>query len=1363
MGLQVEKPKGVEGVAAQLSGLKLDVNEQWKKHWEIFKYDGVVDNQEMSVAFKAAETAVLYDDGGEKSGNIRKGEAFKVMERDIRVVGGEKYVFIAQGPKVGWMRYEKVQILNVKEKKVEQVKEAGRLRTMDKRIQREVQKHKFLSSEIIETLEKTEVQLDEDVVEYWVNANDNSNWINIDPKGRDGVMTVLKNPPFGWSANKFRECIQDGRNHFLTFDDVVDTNGLNFGDAKEVIKKYKDLAAAGKETKELKKYEEVLFRCHQLLQAVSPDKFYYNPVRRTPKPPEAREYRLDDKVEVQEALKKAGPRKKILIQLDYLFDKNDRGPKLSDKPIQVVDFDENTYTVDTTDFARYTSGKAAYIHTRDTIFQEGNIETKYREKAFDTLNTYLHLALVNEEKGNLYDRFKLTTLDHVISDEAKEYIRKGYVLYKALETAKESAEQEKNYSSMPQLQELGEQIEERFPDMPKSEIRNMIARAERQLHLGIIMGPTFTNKGGIGGMGGLTGSIDLGKGVSLDLTVAGLQRSKGAAPEGAVGGGLSYMLKPTPDTSIKFSLSGMQAFNKHGGTAAFGGPSIDVTFPISGSWDMTTGIGVYAGTTSEAATVMQFMVGGKIGFSWNPERLAKREVDNALEKYGFEKIESSPNRYAEIMQNPHLAPKVEKFFALYNDLLKKNDIEPLTEGHKRAVAIETYEFIRQNVINGVITNIDAPFFQDVGVTFPIYGVSTIIPLIPFFSITINEETRIIRIVHKDTEKVSDHAFKEALNKELDEQKTSYVSVADEGKFALDKDGNPRIIFDKEARYKSGESLHISAMNEAFNDIGLEFSSAKQGLTRVDVKGAEDANLKVHFDGNFENTYLVYGQDNFYLAIPQNQNLIITRKDLKYGFENDGAVKEIELVIKTSPVSNDVVKAESHGMLRKTVDSDYYESGTKGKTEHNKILSYNQYVADKIHNRIQSPDVYDSGQYKEAAEAMEDAIGAKVEKETPIRKNLGSLVEKFYGKSSQKHKEIKHLLTEKGTGKNYDQILDKVDTFLEKNGEDKLHPLERLVFLNKLIEITFRDVTDKKRGKEKLRSEIDGFTKKMLVRLFQNTSEKAHAAGMAKFVAEAMKKKVDHLHHEQVTIDQGTVGSMFLSIVGTQGVTGVRRSLNYEGDTYKLLGAMRFSPTSSDKMEARVARATLELLSPLKTKVSAQEFINQPLALKVAKVVPVIFSKEETLALASIYKNKIQKPNEISSLYNRTYKKFRKLVTKVRSAELGGFDSLQLGPEFNNALIMIDTRVFGGLFEKCENYTMVGRETIAVPAEAVLAGAKKEKNVKISPHAIHHSDVLAGIIPVVYSKSAGRCCCDREVNVNVNTNVDVNVDVSSNYM
>lgn len=1201
------------------------------------------------------------------------------------------------------------------------------------------------------------VTMDDEVYEQWKKSTDNSNWININAKGRDEAYQSLSEMQFGlddfkkvmngkelsmdsvakkagykssaemaklydgyrWDFNVYlsgaRLYVQNAekleiRKNYTEKDMTPDAwKGLQ----KEIAELETIMAMQKKEIEEgrpkiekARPHFERLMRImnggKKLIQVVGDkEKFFYN--------------KQEDLAETEDAL--SPENQKTLGILNSVFEKNSKGPAIEDskKVVTMLDLSQDALTKDTSHFERTSSYGAAYDDVESRVLDTKNSDNT-RVSLGTKFNHYIELALIKTGKSDQLSKYQVNEdmmKSGEISEDAKALIRVGYIVdlhnTYAIEKARRM-EVAKEYSKNPQVVELLNQFKSKNPNITDTELRRMGRKIDSQLAAGVMIGATRDANGNLAPTGAFGMSFDVGDGVSFSVGIGGSMES---GPTGALGAHKKIQI--TKDTKITFSLGVSGNPGSGNGTPGIGvGAGAVVETKISKDWD-----GVFGASVGVDAIRLQVGAGGVIGVHKNIERVYENDVNDKYEKAGIAGIEKAENQYEALLAHPVIGKQIAETLAVVDRDMSARG-EKLSEEYKQTIAFEIYDTIKNDIEAQAIENLDPGLITGGGLMIS----TSIMPVMPYVTINLGKKVRVLRLLDAASQDVSDEELFKQLNDELSgNPDKEFVDLGKSGKMAMDKQGRNTVTMDKTVKFNTKGGGNLEVMNEAISKARVRFEQNGDGLLKMNIEGSRNANINIHLDPELTNAQLIHDAKDFFLNYDFRQDLLITRKDVRYPYMKDGAYREISIYIKKDAVSEKTLEKTESAMLEKNVGKAIKESGTKGKLDGNNILDYQTFLQMQKEGKIDKFEIPSEKAFKDAVDKLlatpeiKDSIDGR---ELPVRRNLGKLTEGFYKSlnASQKAR-LKQMTTEfnAGLAVDYGSILDDFEKYIGKKKELPLSSLERNYFRNALITSTFRDVRKLgPEGRKKLfehdRKWIEDTFKGWLDSVPQTESKERNDYLKDKAIEIIMGhlEKSTFEKSEWVDIDPATHGDQLVTMVGTQHIVGGRRSTDYDGERFKLINPIEFNNKSGLAEYTATAGMLLDIASPIDTS-SPEKLMRSPLALKLAKIVPFAFKPEDVDSYISIMKG--ANPDSDPKL-SAFYKKFVELVKKVREAEKkDDANGIDLGPDYGNVQIKFDISTSVSLIERCQNLTVMGKEDLQFTVESpVFGGASGETHARV---------------------------------------------------
>lgn len=1159
------------------------------------------------------------------------------------------------------------------------------------------------------------VTIEATVYEKWGKSKDNANWININGTGRNAVEKNLA--AMGVGINDLKASMKGPE---VSLESIFQKVG--YKDIAEMMQKYAEFTGAGsygdylgwgrdysdtaKKIEKLKAEKgdpKAIAREEEHLKAAKDEVDRARPKAEKDRPETERLMNaikngrkmmkvLGDKDQFfyneQQASKKEKEvmdpeNQKTLDFVNSIFPRNENGG------IKIEELSKNAATEENGNgkvapagamFERETSYAAAYEAIEEKILDKDPKKTL--GNAVKLMNEYMKLALIKNGKGNEFSHYEIGVeqiLDIGKGNFSKvllgrtSLIQMGYIENLRLQQAGEKAEKQEIIEHK-MTKDILAQYRKEHPEATDEEIRTITQKVDQQFAVGISLdgkgafAVQLTDKVWFGVQAGLDGSGNIG--ITCKLL------------EGKVG-----------DT--KLELSGGGGFGTSGIGVFIG---VKATRGI-GKWDASVGVGVGAGLKDGT---LHFGVGGVVSFEQNIDRAYNAELEEKYKKAGISDIEKAADKYEAIVKHPEFGKRILETITE----IEKEKGTKLSDTYKRTIALEIYKSIKEDIQSKTTEEFDPGWFNGGGI-----AVSFVPPfLMPYITINFGKKVRVLRLIDMKSGEIPDEKIRAQLEEDL--MKASgkeYVNIGAKGKIEMNEKGERTMSINRE--FKGGGT--VEALNKDMKGAKVEFMKTADGMLQMNIKNAKNANIRVHLDPQLENAHLIHDEENFFLNVNLEQNLIITRKDYHYPYLKDGANHHVDIYIKKDLAGERVIEGTEEALLEKNLGYAIKEAGLKSKIGGNNIVDYATFKKMQAEGKIQKFKI----QTKEEYEKRMEALGYTVDKtpegtiEKP-RDDIKDLTEEYMAKLSQKErKDLKRETTEYNPSltTNYTKVIENFEKFLTKKGLPKLNTAERDIFRNRLIELTFRDVTKKTPAERKELLKHDMAWMRKIFMRFMGPGNEAQKNIIADAVMSHLAKTT-FADSEKQKITPEILGDSFVSMVGTQKIVGARRSENYSGDAYSLINPKEFKATSSDAGERAAAKALLEITSPFNTK-TAREFLRSTFALKLAPITEKILDDKE-LAIYNDLRTGKATP-DTSPEHNALYKKYVKMATIVREAEKAGKSEVNLGPDFNNIMVQMDVSTSVGLFERCQNFTITGKENFTTTG-GIHGGGGGEAHIKVTP-------------------------------------------------
>ena len=1079
--------------------------------------------------------------------------------------------------------------------------------------------------------------IDDEISSEWLKSSSNTNWKNINTPGRDTVEKNLQN--IGMNIADLKASFQGKEISADALFAKIGYKSVN-GATKIYETLKKDME---KNRVALEKLASTMRSVKKIIETIdNKDIFYYK--KHTER--KEQEEKLDPETE------------KILAVLDAVF------PKTAKGPVTMEEIQDGKVTKDTSEFERTSSYAAAYFRIKEEIVDDAGSD-KTRENLVAKLNTYIELSLI--KAGKREDMGKSAVTAEMIKSgklekNTIELIRAGYIAERKLEASKEKATI--RYSESPEINALLKDFKNK-KNLSDEQLIKMGKRIEQKFHGGIGVGFEEVD-GTLKATLGAGGDVDLGGGYFFRAGVS-VGETNGLVLEG----GKRWKLPKGASVSLSGGIFATTD-GKIGPVA-----DINLQLPVTETLDLSIGAGVGVDVLTLRAGV-----GGSIGIRTNAERALEKSLREKYEKTGIAQIEKSDDKYKALMEHPVLGKQIRGLLEIAERDMKAQG-KTLDEAYKAAIVMEIYESIKHDIDTKNTADFDLPPITGFGVAF------TLVPpfIIPHITFSIGKSTKVLRLVEASDAKIDDANVKKQLEAAIRGDRKRVINLGRSGRITMNEKGEETVTPDASAKFNGSNTVAYEDLNDVLKKVNIKLIP-ENSVYRISIgKQGGPANIKVFLDPSLKDTALIHNGNDFFLNTNLKESLFITRKEQHYPFEKNGAYNDISIYISKDTVSQTALENTSEAYLEKNIGMAIEEVGKKSKLDANQILDYNTFTKLQAEGKIPKFEIRSRKDFDEAAAKVQ-------EKNEKPRDNIEVLVKEWYENGDKKHQTyLKKLTTEynRGLQVDYGKVFEDFESFLAKKGDanPKLSEADRSAARNYLIVNTFRDFSEKTVIERKKALEKESpWIKQMIMEYIENTTYKNYKGEIADTIMKHIKTTT-FSEAEWKAIDAKETGNLFVSMVGTQHIHGARRSNNYAGLGYRLINPKEFDIHSPDPAEARAARALIEVISPL-DRSSAANFLRSPISLKMAGIIPYAFKPEDK----ELY-NDIKKSGnpDIDVAHQTFYKKFVAMIEKVREYEQdSGAKSVNLGPEYNDIVVKFDIKTNIGLFEKCQNFTMIGKET-----------------------------------------------------------------------
>jgi|GEM_PF-7026259 len=794
--------------------------------------------------------------------------------------------------------------------------------------------------------------------------------------------------------------------------------------------------------------------------------------------------------------------------------------------------------------------------------------------------------------------------------------------------------------------------------------------------------------GGSVGTSGTTGGLGIGKSFALgdgwSVGVgAGIGVQKGNLG-GAVGVGVEKTIKLSKDGKTQLILG------VDGGYPGVGGHA-GIKFAITESWSMTV--------MGAAGWSPLFGDYEGAGFSWKKEGEWERQAKISEEqtKIGTEQVdglikEGAPE--SAIAAAICVLPRVGKKFAALKTTYSLSDKGIIQLYQKQNALIKSE--ITQGVEGegwgfgvGIVRISALPFpIPNLYVEFPVEKKVVVYRTLDSNSrdLDIDSQGRVNQEVMSDIKK----RYGEGVTVTFMDEKIgnigecSYDVISGEPRMLRDK-GEMNVNFKK---YDKAEQL-----NEELKKINIELSVDKTGLTRIDVN-KRVGDVQFIIDPEIQEQ-LVVKNGATYITMTENPNLIITRENFFYPYAKEGAREVSIITIKKNPLrTRDQIQQESPlyvlqrkgdaqvggytAQIEKGLSDEYLDMDKARREKMPMITSYEAYKAqkDKL-PLLRDPEKF--AKLKAQWEKFQETTGLIKSKETEasetVRKGIVEkdgankcFAEDFY---KNHHKEYKKLATKTADADVQGEELNKLiqgyaaEYKLEEGKVGTINKAEMSATLNYLMTKSFMDIHG---NQETFQKNLEKFGEKQLTVFFNKSIDnlkklnpaieiKRSANLMARTVVADLRSNTNMSSPAETTmvkIDGTDVpiskgGLALLSLVGTEGVVGLRGTPTYDSKVASgLLNLKKYDPSKRD-IEGDIGKVLLETINPLNAE-DDKKFMESKLAITTI-VHPGIFlalGAEKAQKVAECFRDKTvsNKPG-----YKEAYEQFKRIVLAIRNQEL----------------------------------------------------------------------------------------------------------------
>lgn len=938
----------------------------------------------------------------------------------------------------------------------------------------------------------------------------------------------------------------------------------------------------------------------------------------------------------------------------------------------------------------------------------------------DTQNLFTVLSLKN--LGDLYK--KDSEKAKLIARERTTFIRLGSVVYqKNRWNEAERKQQERERQAAEKA--AGIKLSPEAADEICAQLRKTNRFSEEQLAKlkGALIGGAVVVLPSHGGAFNIHYEFD--NGITIDLT--------GAFPQWesfAAGATVGKKFDAGNDVTISINATAGYSFAKNAGKgwSLGAGGSITKKFkPVDVS--VVGGGGILLGPMIPVGFT-------GLGLNWakTQERyektLSKREVET-----GISELEKGGEIYKTVKENPSKYPAITR---IYDQI---DNIPNLDEASKRDMFNSAYEMFKTGIQGEAIDDSAKDWYEKFIPTGAGLGIVWVGPVpVPYAYLEFNLWSRnlVYRIATsvERAEKISEAEATEKIlaNYNKANTKVETKTLATTGELTLDPRTGKLVL----KSIKGGEIdfSHLDKFGQFTDALSLDakifVEQDKNGLLRLKPQEAY-GNVEVYVDPELKDKVIVVtkpGDAHLYLSVKKDQQIFFKREDVTFPFEERGAVERTVITISANPhVDTETIQKQSQWHIDRTPTTTWVKRPHAGygipetqKPQEN-IKTDKEYAEwwNKEENKTGRLEFVDVNEYKEQHEALKGAVSLAQNRESAdaiIRANIREKIEKLTtDKKFLNH--FRALTTERFDLKNprnrppvgdWDIDFPKLvrDLKTKLNAPD-LNEYETNAAITALLIASFQNIHRKspEKAKEEYLKFLESFERPMLTAIFEqyykNDSDKTKkTADAVNYIIEQLKEVDINAAGEKVT-----ESTLFGTLVGMSGITGIRRLYNYNetNPEWGVVGKKTLDVTKKD-VSGEVADFWVNKLSPYVpglqekdkwnlNKDEIYENMNSPLALKLAPLVAVIFNPEEMEDLTNYYK-KTKREAQITNDNKDTIKKFLGWCDRIRQAELNGEREVKLDENFK---ILIDLKVSMGIYKECGNITGLVNETFALVHES----------------------------------------------------------------
>ncbi len=808
---------------------------------------------------------------------------------------------------------------------------------------------------------------------------------------------------------------------------------------------------------------------------------------------------------------------------------------------------------------------------------------------------------------------------------------------------------------------------------------------------------------------GVGTSIDLGEGYSLGLGV--YKDGEGTK----IGAGLSFKIYKgeTVQASFASGLS-LQGF----------GLGMSETIDLNSDLALKLKQGVSFGFGDIIPTV-----GGSIGLKFKLDGMINRDLKEAKEKTDYKElwekwknIKSPEEKFAQIQLMPKLKELSDQLQSTYK--LTNADVVHIIEGIEDQITVE------------VLDN-SAPIvpISEVGVA--LVGITPI----PYISFRIGTITTFVpnrgkidkqRAMLKKLKPQQDKALATALNTAMNTSDENLVFEDKAVDVIYGENGENLIVTDSE-EIKFRDSFE--SFNKKLKKVEISLEKVSDGRAKLNIEATEHKDVELHIDPTLKDLAVIKDGQNIYLE-GDISNLIITRERTISPFKKSDTSSEVLdiITIRTKKsaengIDRNTIMSQDFGQFMRKDEGEVWTMQTIGERRFQNNMFEHSYKnsaerAVKGERKITDSFEEDLSTIRETKESKTASIKALLDNRQVSLKTMERNTYKGQKIRANFNGDLNTLFENDEFTEKFGKVADKPTALLtliqDQFKETPLNNKERNFAINYALTKYFTQIQEQGRSSDKIASIIEkrknGIYHDVILGQFENALARLEINGDAESLTQqvlnsSFNEVIDQLkggenpftHVEKIPAHASMISvSRHYSEGSKKPIHTMASSMNFEtndnftDETLKAaLGLVNNQEYKLGGENNLLARVILEVTSPMPK--DAKEFLRSPFALKVGSLEALIFTKELSERDFSNITEILANPDLIKtdSEFENSYKKFRSLAEKIRSAEASGQKTLEFeGRNGEKIVVLINAEVHAGAHSKCSNATLYSTEKLS---------------------------------------------------------------------